>query len=188
MVERAKRELAWKSPHARKARRGSISLSPRCISPFSWGVIYTRARVLLALLSLRKNRKVLEVYQIIDSLVKSMRIGLFWLNWKRYHIQHITKLYYFFFCQVPVIVIATVMMQRHFFFLWWISQDGRLWNYLKQDSIVITDIPYRIKGGISYIPWCFAPNFCLLSAVERAFEGFEGDFQRPEFQDAAHPR
>ena len=144
MVERAKRELAWKSPHARKARRGSISLSPRCISPFSWGVIYTRARVLLALLSLRKNRKVLEVYQIIDSLVKSMRIGLFWLNWKRYHIQHITKLYYFFFCQVPVIVIATVMMQTHFFFLWWISQDGRLWNYLKQDSIVITDIPYRI--------------------------------------------
>ena len=142
MVERAKRELAWKSPHARKARRGSISLSPRCISPFSCGVIYTRARVLLALLSLRKNRKVLEVYQIIDSLVKSMRIRLFWLNWKRYHIQHITKLYYFFFCQVPVIVIATVMMQRHFFFLWWISQDGRLWNYLKQDSIVITAIQY----------------------------------------------
>ena len=26
------------------------------------------------------------------------------------------------------------------------------------------------------------------SAVDRAFEGFEGDFQRPEFQDAAHPR
>ena len=44
------------------------------------------------------------------------------------------------------------------------------------------------KGGISYIPWCFATNFCLLSAVERAFEGFEGDFERSEFQDAAHPR
>ena len=25
------------------------------------------------------------------------------------------------------------------------------------------------------------------ATVERAFEGFEGDFQRPEFQDAAHP-
>ena len=48
--------------------------------------------------------------------MKSMRICLTWLNWKRYHIQHITKLYYFFFCQVPVIVIATVMMLRHFFF------------------------------------------------------------------------
>ena len=44
------------------------------------------------------------------------------------------------------------------------------------------------KGGISYIPWCLAANFCLLFAVERAFEGFKGDFQRPEFQDAAHPR
>ena len=44
------------------------------------------------------------------------------------------------------------------------------------------------KGGISYIPWCFAASFCLLSTVERAFEGFEGNFQRPEFQDAAHPR
>ena len=44
------------------------------------------------------------------------------------------------------------------------------------------------KGGISHIPWCFAATFCLLSAVERAFEGFEGDFQRREFQDAAHPR
>ena len=62
MAERAKRERAWKSPHARKARPGSISLSPRCISPFSCGVIFTRARVLLALLSLRKNRGVLEVY------------------------------------------------------------------------------------------------------------------------------
>ena len=40
------------------------------------------------------------------------------------------------------------------------------------------------KGGISYIPWCFAANFCLLFVVERAFEG---EFQRPEFQDAAHP-
>ena len=136
MAERTKRERAWKSPHALKARRGSIF--------FSCGVIFTRARVLLALLSLRKNRGVLEVYQIIDPLMKSMRIRLTWLSWKRYHIQHITKLYYFFFYQVPVIVIATVMMQRHFFFLWWISQDGRLWNYLKQDSIVITDIPYTI--------------------------------------------
>ena len=144
MAERAKRGRAWKSPHARKARRGSISLSPLCISPFSCGVIFTRARVLLALLSLRKNRGVLEVYQIIDSLIKSMRIRLTWLNWKRYHIQRITKLYYFFFCHVPVIVMATVMMQRHFFFLWWTSQDGHLWNYLKQDRIVITDIPHTI--------------------------------------------
>ena len=51
------------------------------------------------------------------------------------------------------------------------------WNWIRSGN-----------GGISYIPWCFAANFCLLSVVERAFEGFEGDFQRPEFQDAAHPR
>ena len=43
--ERAKRERAWKSPHARKGEQ----------SPCLAWVIYTRARVSLALLSLRKN-------------------------------------------------------------------------------------------------------------------------------------
>ena len=46
IVERAKRERAWKSPHARL---------------FSRGVIFTRARVSLALLSLRKNGGLLVV-------------------------------------------------------------------------------------------------------------------------------
>ena len=41
MVERAKREHPWKSPHG--------------VSPFPRGVIFTRADVSLALLSLRKN-------------------------------------------------------------------------------------------------------------------------------------
>ena len=36
---------------------------------------------------------------------------------------------------------------------------------------------------ISPIVW----NMCEHKG-ERAFEGFEGDFERPEFQDAAHPR
>ena len=53
IVEQAKRERAWKSPHARKARRPF--LSHRRVSPFSRGMIFTRARVSLALLSLRKN-------------------------------------------------------------------------------------------------------------------------------------
>ena len=55
IVERAKRERAWKSPHARKARL------------FSRGLIFTRARVLLALLSLRdlrKNGGLLVVYNL----------------------------------------------------------------------------------------------------------------------------
>ena len=43
IVERAKRERAWKSPHARKAVGCRL---------FSRGVIFTRARVSLALLSL----------------------------------------------------------------------------------------------------------------------------------------
>ena len=48
----------------------------------------------------------------------------------------------------------------------------------------------RITGaqGFAQRGECFAVNLCLLSAVERAFEGFEGDFQRHEFQDAALPR
>ena len=37
-------------------------LSPRRVLPFSRGVIFFRARVLLALLSLRKNKGLLLVY------------------------------------------------------------------------------------------------------------------------------
>ena len=69
IVERAKRERAWKLPHARKARRGAerekwfemkneikiIFVSHRRISPFSRGVISTRTCLLLPLLSLREN-------------------------------------------------------------------------------------------------------------------------------------
>ena len=44
------------------------------------------------------------------------------------------------------------------------------------------------KGGNFIYPMMLRANFCLLFAVERAFESVEGDFQRPEFQDAAHPR
>ena len=55
IVERAKRERAWKSRHARKGdtRRG---------------VIFTRARVSFALLSLRKNGGLLVVYSAIHLL------------------------------------------------------------------------------------------------------------------------
>ena len=60
IVERAKRERAWKSPHARKGdtRRGERKMI------FSRGMIFTRARVSLALLSLRKNGGLLVVYKI----------------------------------------------------------------------------------------------------------------------------
>ena len=49
IVERVKRERAWKSPHARKGD--------------TRGVIFTRARVSRALLSLRKNEGLLVVYK-----------------------------------------------------------------------------------------------------------------------------
>ena len=56
IVERVKRERVWKSPHARKGytRRDRVS-------PFSRGVIFTRARISLALLSMRKNGGLLVV-------------------------------------------------------------------------------------------------------------------------------
>ena len=42
IVERAKRERAWKSPHARK---GDTFLSPRRVSPFlAWGDFHARSR------------------------------------------------------------------------------------------------------------------------------------------------
>ena len=71
-VERAKRERAGKSPHARKGdtRRGerkyhfsSFFSLPAACRLFSRGLIFTRARVLLALLSLRKNGGLLVVYR-----------------------------------------------------------------------------------------------------------------------------
>ena len=74
IVERAKRERTWKSPHARKGdtRRGerkmgfvcspSIFSLPAACRLFSRGVIFTPARVSLTLLSLRKNGGLLVVY------------------------------------------------------------------------------------------------------------------------------
>ena len=60
IVERAKRKGAWKSPHARKARRGGErGRVARRVSPFSRRVIFTRAWVSLALLSLRENEGLL---------------------------------------------------------------------------------------------------------------------------------
>ena len=57
IVERAKSERAWKSPHARKC-----DTRPAARRLFSRGMIFTRARVSLALLSLRENGGLLVVY------------------------------------------------------------------------------------------------------------------------------
>ena len=66
IVERAKRERARISPHARKGdtRRGERKMKnlPAACRLFSRGVIFTRVRVSLALLSLRKNAGLLVVY------------------------------------------------------------------------------------------------------------------------------
>ena len=65
IVERAKRERAWKSPHARKGdtRRG-----------LAW-VLFTRALVSLSLLSLRKNGGLLDYeyfpWNVFISLLQS---------------------------------------------------------------------------------------------------------------------
>ena len=75
IVERVKRERAWKSPHARKGdmRRGERKMvdyrqSPSSLSAtcrlFSRGVIFTPTRVSLALLSLRKTGGLLVVYYL----------------------------------------------------------------------------------------------------------------------------
>ena len=66
-----------KSPHARKARRseerGRVT---RRFSPFSRGMIFTRARVSLALLSLRQNEGLLVVYcNLLPSVYRPIEIG-----------------------------------------------------------------------------------------------------------------
>ena len=71
IVERVKRERAWKSPHARKGdtRRGERKILPTACRLFSRGVIFTRARVSLPLLSLRKNGGLLVVCVSVSHLI-----------------------------------------------------------------------------------------------------------------------
>ena len=75
IVEPAKHERAWKSPHARKGvtpwgeRKMRFSLPAAC-HLFSRGMIFTRARVSLSLLSLRKNRGLLVVYQCANAFIE----------------------------------------------------------------------------------------------------------------------
>ena len=64
IVERAKRERARKSPHARKGD------TPR-------GMIFTRARVSHALLYLRKNGGLLVVYIKLDKIATDRNLNLF---------------------------------------------------------------------------------------------------------------
>ena len=85
IVERAKRERVWKSLHARKGytRRDGVS-------PFSRGVIFTRARVSLALLSMRKNGGLLVVclpcYRVRFVLKNHSPVEIFKEPWyKRRH-------------------------------------------------------------------------------------------------------
>ena len=67
ILEGAKCECAWKSPHARKGKREFFSFFsffslPAACHLFSRRVIFPRAHVSLALLSLRKNGGLLVVY------------------------------------------------------------------------------------------------------------------------------
>ena len=76
IVERTKRVCAWKSSNARKARRGGerdksgttdkaqslMFFSPRSISPFLRGVIFTRGRVSLPLSYTWGKQRMLVVY------------------------------------------------------------------------------------------------------------------------------
>ena len=89
-------------------------------------------------------------------------------------------------CKAPAVVLGLGKLNLAFCIL----HGPSLWQVLSKERTSTDHIEgYNLlKGGISYIPWCFAANFCLLFSVERAFEGFEGDFQWAEFQDGAHPR
>ena len=52
------------------------------------------------------------------------------------------------------------MIPRHFFSRWLTSQDGRLWNCVRQGSIVITDIPYT-TAPLMDLPSVEAMTFTL---------------------------
>ena len=82
-VEQAKRERAWKPSHARKARRGGERCLTDACHLFSRGAIFTRARVSLALLSLRKNGGLLEVHFFSVLIASSDRPRIFGIFKKR---------------------------------------------------------------------------------------------------------
>ena len=107
IVERAKRERAWKPPHAAgKEKNEGLQtkpkllnlcvalttqnfLSPHRVSPCSRGVIFTRTCVSLALLSLRKNGGLLVVYQQgRRSIVLEHQKGCRVVMWKRPDFDH----------------------------------------------------------------------------------------------------
>ena len=53
------------------------------------------------------------------------------------------SIYFFlFYQQVTAVAPGGDMIPRHFFSLWLTSQDGHLWNCLRQGNIVITESPY----------------------------------------------
>ena len=57
------------------------------------------------------------------------------------------SLFFFIFSQqVTAVAPSTDMIPRHFFSRWLTSQDGHLWNCLRQGSIVITESPYTTAG------------------------------------------
>ena len=55
----------------------------------------------------------------------------------------IGHLFHFLFSQqVTAVATGIDMIPRHSFSRWWTSQDGHLWNCLRQGHIVITDVQY----------------------------------------------
>ena len=50
--------------------------------------------------------------------------------------------FHLLFSQQVTAAASIDMIPRHSFSRWLTSQDGRLWNYLRQGSIVLTEVPY----------------------------------------------
>ena len=70
----------------------------------------------------------------------------------------ISFLLFLFSQQVTAVAPSIDMIPRHFFSRWLTNQDGRLWNCLRQGSIVLSDIPYttaRLMDLLSEMAWTF---------------------------------
>ena len=59
------------------------------------------------------------------------------------------SLFFFLFLfsqQATAVAPSTDMIPRHLFSRWLTSQDGHLWNWIRQGNIVLTKSPYTIAG------------------------------------------
>ena len=76
IVEQAKRERAWKSPHARKGDTRQLSIAPHRVSPFLRGMIFTTWKCLISRFTEDVNKQRQNFISLSELWIWSLEIRL----------------------------------------------------------------------------------------------------------------